>query len=97
MSEEQSVTVTLADGRVFVLQPPTAGALRGIKLLEVLQLEVGAHAALLPRLGGPSALEFYLLGPADLMALMTAVVNFFTPSMMAGEIPSLPVSRMPTP
>lgn len=93
----QETTVTLADGRVFTLRPPTAGALRGIKLLDVLQLEAGAHATLLPRIGGPSELEFWLLGPADLMALMTAVVNFFTPSMMAVEIPSLPVSRMPTP
>ena len=72
-------TVTLADGRVITLRAPTAGDLRGIKLLDVLQLEAGAHAALLPRLGGPSELEFWLLGPADLMALMTAVVGFFMP------------------
>jgi hypothetical protein len=92
----QETTVTLADGRVFTLRPPTAGALRGIKLLDVLQLEAGAHATLLPRIGGPSELEFWLLGPTDLMALMTGVVNFFTPP--AGPLPppaSPPASRTP--
>lgn len=72
--------VTLASGRVVALRAPTAGELRGIKLLDVLQLDAGAHALLLPRISDLSAMEFYQLGPADLMALMSEAVAFFAPA-----------------
>lgn len=96
------MTVTLSDGRRVELRPPTAGALRGIKLLDVLQLDAGAHADLLPRIADITALEFYRLGGADAMALMSEVVGFFAPAALdptadpTAPNGSQPVSRMPT-
>lgn len=71
--------VTLSDGRVIHLREPSAGELRGVKLLDVLQLDTAAHAAVIERISELSALEFYALKSADTMALMSAVVGFFGP------------------
>lgn len=74
-----STTVTLSSGLALELREPTAGDLRGIKLLDVLQLDTAAHAPLLERLGALTALEFYALSAADAMAVMTGVVGFLAP------------------
>lgn len=86
----KSATVTLADGRQITLREPRAGELRGVKLLDVLQLDTAAHAVVIERVSALSALEFYALTPADAMALMTEVVGFF-----ALTTDSAPASRMP--
>lgn len=75
-----SSTVTLTDGRTLTLREPRAGELRGVKLLEVLQLEVHACALVLERITDLSAAEFYALRPVDAMVLMTELVGFFEPS-----------------
>lgn len=72
--------VTLKSGRIVEIREPTAGELRGIKLLDVLQLDAGAHAELIPRITDLERPEFLALGPADLMAIMSEVVGFFAPS-----------------
>ena len=73
-------TVTISTGRTLDLREPTAGELRGIKLLDVLQLDAGAHAALVERMSDLSAAEFYALKAPDAMAVMTGVVGFFAPT-----------------
>ncbi|MCU0843162.1 MAG: phage tail assembly protein [Thiobacillaceae bacterium] len=73
-------TVTLSTGRPLDLREPTAGELRGIKLLDVLQLDAGAHAALVERLSDLSAVEFYALKAPDAMAVMAGIVGFFAPN-----------------
>jgi hypothetical protein len=72
--------VVLSDGRTLTLREPTAGELRGVKLLDVLQLDPAAHAAVIPRICELTAPEFARLKVRDAMALMSAVVDFFTPS-----------------
>jgi hypothetical protein len=72
--------VVLSDGRTITLREPTAGELRGVKLLDVLQLDTAAHAAVIPRICELTAPEFAQLKARDTMALMSAVVGFFTPS-----------------
>lgn len=61
------------------LRKPNAGALRGIKLTELLQLDVVSLHLLLPRVTTPTLLrhEVEALDPADLTALGTEVVSFF--------------------
>lgn len=58
-----------------------AGALRGLSLVEVLQMNVTALQTLLPRVTEPPLLkaEVLTLDPADLVALGTEVVNFLVP------------------
>lgn len=77
------VKIQLASGRVVTLRPPSAGELRGVKLLEVLQLDPVAHAAVIERTSDMTAIEFYCLMPWDTMELMGAVANFFAPSTLS--------------
>lgn len=73
-------SVTLRSGRIITLREPTAGELRGIKLLDVLQMDSGAHAEIIPRISELTKPEFFSLKPADMMALMGEVVGFFAPA-----------------
>lgn len=61
------------------LRKPMSGELRGIKLTELLALDVGAVQLLLPRITTPTmtAHEAANLDPADLTELATKVAGFF--------------------
>lgn len=61
------------------LRKPMAGELRGIKLTELLQMDVGALQAVLPRISAPTLTPAEVAGldPADLTELGTQVVGFF--------------------
>ena len=61
------------------LRKPLAGELRGLKLTDVLQMDVGAMITLLPRITTPAITpdEAAGLDPADLIALAGPVVGFF--------------------
>lgn len=61
------------------LRKPMAGELRGIKLTELLALDVGAVQKLLPRITSPTmtAHEVASLDPADLAELAMEVASFF--------------------
>lgn len=63
----------------LTLRKPDAGTLRGIKLAELLQMDVGALTTLLPRISTPTltAADAAKLDPADLVAIATEVGNFF--------------------
>lgn len=65
----------------LTIREPGTGDLRGLKLADVLQLDVTALMTLLPRitvegLTGPEAAK---LSPADLARAGGAVVGFFAP------------------
>ena len=87
------ITVTLSDGRLIALHEPKAVDLRGIKLLDVLQLDTAAHAPVLDRISDLTAAEFMALPAPDAMALMSEVVSFLAPR--TADSPS--TSKMPTP
>ncbi|MBN2740060.1 MAG: phage tail assembly protein [Rhodobacteraceae bacterium] len=63
---------------VTVLEP-SSGALRGIKLTQLLQMDVTTISVLLPRITQPALLpdEVAALKPADLMKLANEVIVFF--------------------
>lgn len=58
---------------------PLAGALRGLKLTDILQMDVAAMMILLPRITSPAITpdEAAALDLTDLMALSGTVVGFF--------------------
>lgn len=61
------------------LRKPLAGQLRGIKLAELLNLDVGSVQLVLPRISAPALLphEIAQLDPADLAELGVKVASFF--------------------
>ncbi|WP_282244893.1 phage tail assembly protein [Stenotrophomonas sp. PS02300] len=63
----------------LTLRKPDAGTLRGIKLADLLQMDVGALTTLLPRISTPTltAADAAKLDPVDLVAIATEVGNFF--------------------
>ncbi|MCA3488708.1 MAG: phage tail assembly protein [Rhodobacter sp.] len=72
---------------------PTVGTLRGLKLTDVLQMDVRAMERLLPRITQPALLGEDVAGldPADFLALAGAGVGFFaTADQMAALDPDRP-------
>lgn len=63
----------------ITLRKPMAGQLRGVKLTELLSLDVGAVQMILPRITIPTLLphEIAQLDPADITELGTKVAGFF--------------------
>ncbi len=61
---------------------PDVGALRGLKLTDLLQMDVNVMLKLLPRITRPALLpdEVAALAPADFLELAGTVVNFFVPT-----------------
>lgn len=76
-----SIPVTRGDTKIatVTLRKPEVGALRGLKLTDVLQMDVSALERLLPRITDPALLpaEVAALDPADFLSLAGAVVGFF--------------------
>ena len=63
----------------ITLRKPTAGELRGVKLLDVMQMDMAAHAILLSRIAYPllSDAQINSLDLEDLIQIMTGVLGFF--------------------
>ena len=63
----------------ITLRKPLAGQLRGVKLVELLNLDVGSVQMVLPRISTPTLLphEVAQLDPADLTELSIKVAGFF--------------------
>ncbi len=63
----------------LTLRKPSAGELRGIKLAELLQMDVGSLSTLLPRITSPilTPADVAKLDPADLVTIATEVGSFF--------------------
>lgn len=61
------------------LRKPDVGTLRGLKMTDILQMDVNAMLVLLPRITEPALApsEVSLLDPADFMSLAGRVVAFF--------------------
>lgn len=72
--ERKSGTIT-----EVTLRMPDTGALRGLKLTNVLQMDVNTMQVLLPRISEPPLLpdEVAGLSPADLLTLSSEAIGFF--------------------
>ncbi len=67
------------DVHEITVHKPKSGALRGVTLLNLVQLDVGSLQTVLPRVTDPmlAPQEIANLDPADLLALGAAVSSFF--------------------
>ena len=72
------------------LREPDAGAMRGLKLLDVMQMDVSALIRLIPRIADPylSEADVALMGPADFTRLGMAVVGFFNGAADSPDTPT---------
>lgn len=72
----------------ITVHKPTSGALRGVSLIAVANLDVSSLQTLLPRICDPilTKKEVANLGPADLMSLGAAVATFFIPKSKREEL-----------
>lgn len=69
--------------RITLQKPSGSGWLKGIKLFELMQLEMTALTTVLPRITTPTLTEEDIrrrLDPADLFQLGGAVVDFLLPN-----------------
>lgn len=62
----------------ITLRKPNSGELRGVSLVELLQMDVGSLIKVLPRISAPSltAVEVAGMDPADLLALSSKISGF---------------------
>lgn len=69
------------------IQKPLAGALRGVSLVDVINLDVTALAKVLPRITAPALTEIEInkMDPADLVQLGTVVAGFLVPKSAKAE------------
>ncbi len=87
MSNTKTRTATLPDPikigdkkvREIVLREPMAGEMRGLKLADVLQLDVSAMITLIPRISSPPLTGAQVAGmaPRNFTAVTTQVMPFF--------------------
>ena len=62
----------------ITLRKPNSGELRGVSLVELLQMDVGSLIKVLPRISSPclTAVEVAGMDPADLLALSSKISGF---------------------
>ena len=73
--------------RDFVLTEPSAGQMRGLKLAELLQMDVSSMIVIIPRIASPALSEAQVaaLDPAQLTAFATEVIRFFATEAQLAE------------
>ncbi|WP_430247358.1 phage tail assembly protein [Providencia sp. PAZ2] len=67
-----------------VIRKPNTGALRGVRLQALMDMDVLSMSEVLPRITSPSLTkpEIMAMNPADLVLLSIEVVNFLLPNSM---------------
>lgn len=98
MREKNSVTVSLStpikrgggDIKSIALRRPSSGELRGLSLVDVLNLDVDALQTLLPRISSPSITkqEIAAMPGSDLVKLGAEVSGFLIPTETQEETES---------
>lgn len=95
MSHEATKTVTLSRPierkgaeqiTAVTLREPSAGAMRGLKLLELVRMDVASVEKILPRITDPALLpdELATMNAADFFNLSSVVTSFLmTPAELA--------------
>jgi len=78
---DESIARGNTDITEITIRRPKSGALRGVSLLDLLQLNVTALQVVLPRITEPSLTQADVaaLDPADLLQIGTEVSNFLAP------------------
>lgn len=71
----------------ITLRQPTVGALRGVSLRGVIDMEVAAITTVLPRITEPALIEAEVarLDPADILQCGMVIASFFVPKGLLQE------------
>ncbi|MGJ3352063.1 phage tail assembly protein [Providencia rustigianii] len=71
----------------IVVRKPNAGALRGVRLQALMEMDVIYMAEVLPRITAPALTkpEIMTMSPGDLVNLSIEVVNFLLPNSMRAD------------
>lgn len=74
----------------ITLRKPNVGELRGLSMVDLLNMDINAVSTLLPRIGTPviSKEEVKQLDPADFVQLAGEVAGFMIPKSMKDEPPA---------
>lgn len=98
MTTAKPVTVTITletpfklgdkDVTDLTLTKPKAGAMRGLKLTDVMQCDYNAHRTLIPRICQPVITEAHVddLDPADMASLSGEIIGFFLTREQQGMV-----------
>lgn len=72
----------------ITLRRPNAGELRGLSVIDLVQMKTDALFALLPRISDPmlTPADLNSMNPADFMQLGTSVAQFHVPKKLQGVI-----------
>ncbi|GGY03713.1 phage tail assembly protein [Paludibacterium paludis] len=85
--------ITRGDQKIsaVTLRKPGAGELRGVSLIDLMQMDVASLIKVVPRISTPTLTEQEVsrLDPADLVQLGTEVSGFLLPKRVKSEV-SLP-------
>ncbi|WP_311968577.1 phage tail assembly protein [Pseudomonas baltica] len=70
-----------------VIRKPRSGELRGLSLIDVMQMDVLALRKLLPRITTPALTDHEIgnMDPADLVQMGTVITNFLLPKSAKAE------------
>lgn len=71
--------VLIEAGTEIMVRKPGSGELRGLKLTELIQLDVASLETIAPRITTPVIMKGAILDPADLMQLGGEVMDFLLP------------------
>lgn len=85
MNDVKTVALSrpLENVSIVEIREPKAGELRGLKIADLVQLDVGAMATLLPRISNLRARDMENLSTSDLTNLFTETLGFFVDSSPA--------------
>lgn len=74
----------------IVLRKPQSGALRGIRLQAIMDMDVNAMMTVIPRFSSPAltAQEIAEMDPADLTAMSVEVVTFLLKKSVLAGLPT---------
>ncbi len=70
------------------LRQPNGGEMRGLSMMDIVQMKTEALFVLVPRISDPilMASELKQMNPADLMQIATVIAQYYVPKKMQSDI-----------
>ncbi len=71
-----------------ILRQPNGGEMRGLSMMDIVQMKTEALFVLVPRISDPILLpnELKQMNPADLMQIATVIAQYYVPKKMQSDI-----------
>lgn len=95
ITQPEQTTVTLEEAIVrgtttisdIIVRKPNSGALRGVRLQALMEMDVDSMMLVLPRVTAPALTknDLLLMSPGDLISLSIEVVSFLLPKSVKSD------------